>query len=152
MQDDSGGDSFSFKDNRRSAIDKEGAMRTGNRAGRLRRRAFGVGIGLFFFIVGFGGGPASVQAFDGDDLVNAVDISHWSGTITDGEVACWRDSNFQHVIAGTQNPAITVQQLQTAVNRGMTVDAYVMLYWDYDIAGQVRDALATIAGLPVGRL
>jgi hypothetical protein len=127
-------------------------MRPGNRDGRLRRWAFWVGIGLFFFMVGFGGGPASVQALDADDLVNALDISHWSGTITDGEVACWRDSNFGHVITGTQNRDITIQQLQTAVNHGMTVDAYVMLYWDYDIAGQVRDALATIAGFPVGRL
>jgi hypothetical protein len=93
-----------------------------------------------------------VQAFDADDLVNAVDISHWSGTITDAEAACWVDTGFSHVISGTQNADITVQQLQTAVNQGMTVDAYVMLYWDYDIAAQVRDALAMIAGFPIGRL
>jgi hypothetical protein len=103
-------------------------------------------------MVGSGAGPVSVQAFDADDLVNAVDISHWSGTITDDEVACWRDSNFSHVVTGTQNPDITVQQLQTAVNGGMTVDAYVMLYWDYDMAGQVQNALEMIAGFPVGRL
>ena len=125
-------------------------MGTGNRAGWLRRWAFGIGIGLLFLIGGFAGGPASVPAADVDELVNAVDVSHWSGTITDSEVACWRDRNFQHVIAGTQNPDITVQQLQTAVNHGMTIDAYVMLYWDYDIPAQVRDALETIAGLPVG--
>lgn len=107
----------------------------------------------FFSFLGTGAiGSSPAQAVDVDDLVNAVDISHWSGTVTDGEVACWRESNFTHVIAGTQNPDITVQQLQTAVNRGMTVDAYVMLYWDYDIAAQVRNALATIAGFPVGRL
>ena len=127
-------------------------MGPGNRAGRWRRWAFRVGIGLLFFITGFGAGQASVQAFNADDLVNAVDISHWSGTVTDSEVACWRDSNFSHVIAGTQNPDITVQQLQTAVSHGMTVDAYVMLYWDYDIAGQVHNALEMIAGFPVGRL
>jgi hypothetical protein len=34
----------------------------------------------------------------------------------------------------------------------MTVDAYVMLYWDYDITAQVQYALATIEGFPVRRL
>jgi hypothetical protein len=53
---------------------------------------------------------------------------------------------------GTLVPDITVQQLETAVNGGMTVDAYVMLYWDYDIPSQVQDALDTIQGFPVGRL
>lgn len=65
-------------------------MRSGNGAGGWRIWASRVGIGLLFFILGFGAGPASVQAFDADNLVNAVDISHRSGTITDAEVACWR--------------------------------------------------------------
>lgn len=79
-------------------------MGTGDRAGGLRRWAFGIGIGLLFLIGGFAGRPASVLAADGDELVNAVDISHWSGTITDSEAVCWRDRHFQHVIAGTHRP------------------------------------------------
>ena len=71
--------------------------------------------------MGFGLGPSSALAVDDAELVMAVDISHWSGTITTDEVACWRDSGVRHVISGTQNPSITVQQLQTAVNGGMTV-------------------------------
>jgi hypothetical protein len=118
----------------------------------LRRWALWVGIGIFIFAAGFELEPSSAYAIDDLDLVMAVDISHWSGTITEGEVACWRDSGMRHVISGTQDPGITIQQLQTALNGGMTADAYVMLYWDYDIASQVQDALATIAGFPVGRL
>ncbi len=128
-------------------------MGRGIRVFKLHRWTYWVGIGLLFSFLGTGAiGSAPVHALDVGDPVNAVDISHWSGTITDGEVACWRERNFTHVITGTQSPGITVQQLQTAVNHAMTVDAYVMLYWDDDIADQVRDALATIAGFPVGRL
>jgi hypothetical protein len=86
------------------------------------------------------------------DPIFALDISIWSGEITSDEVACWRANGVRHVISGTQVSSITVQQLETAVSGGMTVDAYVMLYWDYDITDQVHYALATIQGLPVRRL
>jgi hypothetical protein len=100
-------------------------------------------------LAGFLTAPSSVPA---EEPIFAVDISMWSGDITPGEVACWRDSGVRHVISGTQIPSITVQQIQTAASGGMTIDAYVMLYWDFDITAQVRDALATIEGLPVRRL
>lgn len=87
-----------------------------------------------------------------EDPTFAVDISHWSGEITAGEVACWWASGVRHVIAGTLYHSITVEQLQTAVDGGMTADAYVMLYWDYNITSQVQNALATVQGLPVRRL
>jgi hypothetical protein len=86
------------------------------------------------------------------DPVFAVDISIWSGEITADEVACWRANGVRHVIAGTQVASVTVQQLETAVSGGMTVAAYVMLYWDYNITDQVNYALGTIQGLPVRRL
>jgi hypothetical protein len=87
-----------------------------------------------------------------EELTFAVDISHYSAEFTTNEVACWWASGVRHVIVGTLYPSITVQQLQTAVDGGMTVDAYVMLYWDYDITSQVQNALATVQGFPVRRL
>ena len=48
-------------------------MGTGDRAGGLRRWAFGIGIGLLFLIGGFAGRPASVLAADGVELVNVMD-------------------------------------------------------------------------------
>ena len=84
--------------------------------------------------------------------VLAVDISFWSGNLTDGDVACWESNGIEHVVAGTQVAEITIQQLETAVNGGLTVDAYVVLYWDADITQQVQTALAMIQGYPVGRL
>ncbi len=86
------------------------------------------------------------------DPVFATDISFWSGNISATEISCWRGRGVQHVVTGTQNRDIARQQLQTAVNGGMTVDAYVLLYWNFDIAQQVQNALSIIEGFPVKRL
>lgn len=93
--------------------------------------------------------PTAVSA---QEPVFAVDVSHWSGTITPDDVACWRANGVEHVIPGTQVESITRQQLQTTIDGGLTVDAYVVLYWDLDIASQVKAALSTVSGLPIGRL
>ena len=135
-----------------SFSDKGGTMIRRDCTGRIRIRAILFSIGVFFFAMGLEGERSPAVALNNSDLVLAVDISNWSGTITENEVACWWESGIRHVIAGTQIPSIALQQFQTAVNGGMAVDAYVMLYWDYDIADQVQDALATIEGFSVGRL
>ena len=102
---------------------------------------------LFSLVCLLAGSPAFA-----DDPVLAVDVSHWSGNITPDDVACWRANGVEHVIPGTQVESITRQQLQTAVDGGLSVDAYVVLYWDGDIENQVRAALSTVSGLPIGRL
>lgn len=85
-------------------------------------------------------------------VVYALDVSHWSRTVADAELRCMWDAGVRHFIAGTQNSQITRQQLAQAVKGGMTIDAYVYLYWREDIATQVERALTTIEGLPVGIL
>ena len=87
-----------------------------------------------------------------EEPVLALDISHWSGNITDAEAQCWNTNGVVHVVAGTQVPEVTLQQLETALNAGLTVDAYVVLYWDFHITQQVQTALDMIQGVPVGRL
>jgi hypothetical protein len=84
--------------------------------------------------------------------VYAVDVSHWSGQVSEGQVACWWNEGIRHVVAGTQDSAISVQQLQVASSSGMTVDAYVVLEWDQDVTTQVERALGMIAPYPVRRL
>lgn len=86
------------------------------------------------------------------ESVFAVDVSHWSGTITASEVACWKANGVEHVVPGTQVENITRQQLQAALDGGMSVDAYVVLYWDGDIDAQVRAALEMVRGFPIRRL
>lgn len=95
-------------------------------------------------------------ASDGDAVADetfAVDISLWSGEITDGEVRCWADQGVSHVVVGTQVPRISRQQLDMAIAGGMTVDLYVYLYWNTNMAAQVQAAKALAAEYPeVGRL
>jgi hypothetical protein len=83
-------------------------------------------------------------------LRHAVDVSHWSGSGWSAE--CFVENGVTHLIAGTQNPTITRAQLDAAVAAGMTVDAYVYLYWGSSITAQVQDALSTIQGYPIIRL
>jgi hypothetical protein len=83
-------------------------------------------------------------------LRQAVDVSHWSGSGWGAE--CFVENGVTHLIAGTQNPTITRAQLDAAVAAGMTVDAYVYLYWSSSVTAQVQAALDTIEGYPVTRL
>ena len=43
-------------------------------------------------------------------------------------------------------------QLEAVLDAGVTVDAYVYLYWRRDVRAEVARALETIEGLRVGRL
>ncbi|MEW5742455.1 MAG: GH25 family lysozyme, partial [Myxococcota bacterium] len=95
--------------------------------------------------LGFAGDPAN-------NAVYAVDVSHWEGMIAQHSMDCLWASNVRHVVAGTQVEEVTRQQLAMAVRQGMTVDAYVYLYWDRDIAEQVRTAFGRVTGFPIGRL
>jgi hypothetical protein len=84
--------------------------------------------------------------------VFGVDISLWSGEITDEEVGCWYDEGVRHVIAGTQNPRVTLQQLDQALEGGMSVDAYIYIHWDEDIAEEVKHDVELLKDYPIGRL
>lgn len=93
--------------------------------------------------------------FAGDTANNApfaVDVSMWEGPIAESETDCMWTSGVRHVIAGTQVEEVTRQQLAMAVSRGMTVDAYVYLYWDRDITAQVQEAFRRVKGFPIGRM
>jgi GH25 family lysozyme M1 (1,4-beta-N-acetylmuramidase) len=84
--------------------------------------------------------------------VHGVDISVWSGRVTDAEMECFWDHGVRHVIVGTQEIGIARQQMEMAIEHGMTVDAYVYLMWDRDMRRQVEDALAFARSYPVGML
>ena len=85
-------------------------------------------------------------------LVYSVDISVWSGEVTDAEVDCWWADGVRNAIVGSQDPRIARQQLDMALSRGMSVDGYVYLMWDRDMTRQVEDALALFGEYPIGRL
>jgi hypothetical protein len=85
-------------------------------------------------------------------LVSAVDVSHWTRTLTDPEVDCLWEAGVRHVIAGTQSLDVTRQQLAIALRGGMTVDTYVFLHWERDVTAQVQAAVDLAAEFPIGRV
>jgi GH25 family lysozyme M1 (1,4-beta-N-acetylmuramidase) len=93
----------------------------------------------------FLGDPANGAVF-------AVDLSVWEGPMAQREMDCFWESGVRHVVAGTQLEEVARQQLSMAVSRGMTVDAYVYLYWSQDMAAQVQEAFKRVAGFPIGRM
>ncbi|HJL15491.1 MAG TPA: GH25 family lysozyme [Sandaracinaceae bacterium LLY-WYZ-13_1] len=86
-------------------------------------------------------------------IVDAVDVSHWTRTLTDADVDCLWEGGYRHVIVGTQLDEVTRQQLEIAIRGGLTVDLYVYLYWGESITAQVHEALAIADDFPeVGRV
>lgn len=83
--------------------------------------------------------------------VFAIDISKWAAEITDADVACWYEAGVRHIIVGTQTPRITVQQLEKALEGGMSVDAYAYLYWSENWSETVREDLELLEDYPIGR-
>lgn len=103
-----------------------------------------------------GTAPISPSPFFAGDAQSgapfAVDISFWEGPMSQREMDCFWDSGVRHVVSGTQVEEITRQQLEMALARGMTVDAYVYLYWDQDMAAQVKEAFRRTQGFPIQRM
>ncbi len=94
-------------------------------------------------------------SFSGDTANHAlfaVDVSVWETPLAQSQMDCFWDSGVRHVIVGTQDALVAKQQLGMAVSRGMTVDAYVYLYWDRDIVAQVDAAFAMTDGFPIGNM
>jgi hypothetical protein len=94
--------------------------------------------------------------FFGGDTANhaefAADVSVWETPLAQSQMDCFWDSGVRHVIVGTQDALVAKQQLAMAVSRGMTVDAYVYLYWDRDVTAQIEAAFAMVQGFPIGRM
>lgn len=90
-------------------------------------------------------------AYEADD-VHGVDISVYSGRMTDEEMECFWDNGVRHVIVGTQELGTARQQLDLAVAHGMTVDTYVYLVWTGNVRAQVESAVALSRSYPVGML
>ena len=102
--------------------------------------------------------PQSLQAapyFPGDTANQAefaADVSVWETPLAQSQMDCFWDSGIRHVIVGTQDALVAHQQLAMAVSRGMTVDAYVYIYWNRDIDAQIADAFAMVEDYPIGRM
>lgn len=83
----------------------------------------------------------------------AIDVSHWTRTLTDPDIDCFWDLGYRHVVVGTQRIPVTREQLEISLRGGMTVDLYVYLYWQESVEEQMQEAVDLIAEFPeIGRV
>ena len=59
-----------------------------------------------------------------------VDVSNYTGEIAPEQIACLVSNGIGYLIAGTQVPETTRQQLTAARDGGLTIGAYLYLYFD----------------------
>jgi GH25 family lysozyme M1 (1,4-beta-N-acetylmuramidase) len=93
--------------------------------------------------------------FAGDPANNAVfalDISFWQAPVAQSEMDCFWQSGVRHMVIGTQDEEITREQLAMSRDRGMTIDAYVYLYWNTSLTDQVKEAFRRVRGFSIGRM
>lgn len=68
------------------------------------------------------------------------------------QAECMRDEGYDLAIVGTQNDAITRQQLTSCAGAGMHLETYVYLYFSRDPVAQVEAAIRSFTGFDVRRL
>jgi GH25 family lysozyme M1 (1,4-beta-N-acetylmuramidase) len=87
----------------------------------------------------------------------AVDISNYQGDLPQQVFEAWRDVGVKTVICGTDGsdaaPLVFPQQATKAAAAGLTVEAYVYLYFGadgqpYDVVGRTNQKLDMIAQVP----
>jgi hypothetical protein len=78
----------------------------------------------------------------------AVDMSSWSGELTEKEARDLKAYGVGKILVNTWGPW-TRQQLEMGQRVGLLLEAYCYLYFDFDIEARVRAALEAIRGFPV---
>lgn len=79
-------------------------------------------------------------------------MSNYGGELTAAEAACFKEAGYGLVIIGTQRREAARQQLRAAVEAGLSVEAYVYLWWGGDVREKVQAALDLCSGFPIRRL
>lgn len=89
--------------------------------------------------------------------MHAVDISNYTDPLTPGALAAWQANDYGLVIVQAVAPPLgypagqTRTQVQACLNAGLTVDAYIWLWFDLDIE-DIHHKLALLDGQPIRRL
>lgn len=88
---------------------------------------------------------------------NCVDLSNYSLELTAGQAQGLKAAGIQLVIVQAVDPpspyppGVTRQQIQACVDAGLTVDAYVWLWFDLDV-WDIQHKLSLLEGLPIRQL
>lgn len=81
-----------------------------------------------------------------------MDVSNYSGPLNAATLQGWKEAGIEKVIVGTQKRDIARDQLAAATDAGFDVEAYVYLYWDWNMSEQVKTARDVVVGFPIKRL
>lgn len=71
-------------------------------------------------------------------MSTALDVSHWSGELTEARLRAAQRAGMTRLVVGTQNHAVARQQAGVARSLGVEVQAYVYLYFAANPAERVR--------------
>lgn len=84
----------------------------------------------------------------------AVDMSNYTSPLTPANLQALKDADVHHVIVQAVDPppgypaGVTRQQIEVCLNAGLSVDAYIWLWFDLD-ATDVQRKLGLLTGMPV---
>ena len=85
-------------------------------------------------------------------LKTAIDISNWSGEVTEAQFKAARLAGCSRVIVALNNLPLAQRQLRNAVAAGLETQVYIYYYFAQNVADRTRSCLAAIEGLPVKRV
>ena len=80
-------------------------------------------------------------------MKQAIDVSNYTGPITPEQMAEIKAAGITKLIAGTQVPSVCWQQLLTAKDAGLLVEAYLQLDWSKSAKDQIESAAWAVGGL-----
>ena len=82
----------------------------------------------------------------------AIDISQYSGEVTQAQMQAVRQAGCSRVIVALNNLPLAQRQLKAASSAGMEVEAYIYLYFAQSVQARVSACLAAIEGFGVRRV
>lgn len=74
-------------------------------------------------------------------VCNVIDLSNFTGEITDAIAECWWQAGIRGAVVGCQNVAIAIQQANVLLAAGFTVELYAFMYWGASTITEVQKAI-----------
>lgn len=80
--------------------------------------------------------------------LNVIDLSNFTGEITDTIAQCWWGLGVRGAVVGCQRVDIATQQATVLTRNGFTVELYAFLYWGLSTLPEVEKCYAVAAAVP----
>lgn len=80
--------------------------------------------------------------------LNVIDLSNFTGEITDAIAQCWWGLGVRGAVVGCQRVDIATQQATMLLRNGYTVGLYAFMYWGESTVPEVAKCYAVAAAVP----